>query len=59
MTSHDAMDGERVALQGGGGRAWEGEGRGTPQEGNLTQRCGEAESAEIDWVDRRVYPSRS
>ena len=46
MTSHDAMDGERVALQRGGGREWEGEGRGTPQEGNLTQRRGEAESAE-------------
>ena len=44
MTSHDAMDGERVALQSGGGR--EREGGGTPQEGNLTQRRGEAESAE-------------
>ena len=44
MTSHYAMDGERVALQGGGGREWEGE--GTPQEGNLTQRRREAESAE-------------
>ena len=44
MTSHDAMDGERVALQSGGGREWEG--GGTPQEGDLTQRRGEAESAE-------------
>ena len=38
MTSHDAMDGERVALQSGG--------EGALQEGDLTQRRGEAESAE-------------
>ena len=38
MTSHDAMDGERVVLQGGG--------EGALQVGDLTQRRGEAESAE-------------
>ena len=42
MTSHDAMDGKRVALQGGDGREREGEGRlrrGTSRRGAERQRA--------------------
>ena len=46
-TTRETTDGKRKPLQGGGGGGGrEREGRGTPQEGNLTQRRGEAESAE-------------